>query len=121
MNKEECAFEKMALMMEAMQETERQDAMMDELRAAAFEALILHPGSDYRSWSDILCEQYTLEVYDALGEDKDIIRSSLAKLWMEEYQDTASDLVYTYRDWSKAFATPESVQMYYDLVEETKK
>ena len=118
-SKEEIAFRKMALLMEAMQDTEQEDEALEELKSAAFEALLLHPGCWYGEWSTILVEQYTMEVYDAFGEDEDTIRPSLAKLWMEEYQDVASGQTYTYRDWSKVFATPEAVQFYYDMVDET--
>ena len=120
MGKEDIAFNKMALLMEAIQEVNRRDEAMDELRAAAFEVLLLHPGSDYRSWSDILYEQYTMEVYDAFGEDENVIRPGIAKLWQEEYKDIASGLEYTYSEWAKVFATSEAVQMYYDMIEKLK-
>ena len=118
---EDKSFNKMALLMEAIQEVNRRDEAMDELRAAAFEVLLLHPGSDYRSWSDILYEQYTMEVYDAFGENENVIRPGMAKLWQSEYKDIASGLKHTYGDWAKVFATSEAVQMYYDLVEKLKK
>ncbi|MBQ9417065.1 MAG: hypothetical protein IJU19_00595 [Bacteroidales bacterium] len=119
MNKNDIAFRKMALLMEAMQEIEQEDKVLEKLKSVAFEALLLHPGSGYREWSTILVEQYTMEVYDVFGEDEDDIRPSLAKLWMEDYQDIASGQTYTYRDWSKAFATPEAAQFYKDMVRKT--
>ncbi len=121
MGNDEVAFNKMALLMKSINDVQQSNEAMNELRSAAFEVLLLHPGSDYRSWSDILYDQYTMEVYDAFGENDDTIRPGMAKLWMSGYKDIASGLEYTYREWSRAFATDAAVQMYYDFLKAAKK
>ena len=88
---------------------------LDELKAAAFEVLLLNPGCDQADWADILVEQYGTEVVDAYGKDQAEAYSSLADLWESPYFDTNSGLEYDFKTWARAFATEESVMMYHDM------
>lgn len=111
--KENEAFKKMALLMDAVQTSDA----LEELKSSAFEVLLLHPGSTYKEWSIILAEQYFNELMDAYGKDLDKITSSITALWKERYHDSNSGLEYTFEDWAKALSTEQAVQMYYDLTE----
>lgn len=113
MNKEDLAFQKMALALQASKSVEA----MEDLKASAFEVLLLHPGCYSAKWATILTEQYGTEVVDAFGSDGEKVYSSLMKLWRSEYKDENSGLTRTYEVWAKSFATEEAVQMYYDLTE----
>lgn len=97
------------------------DDALDELKASAFEALLLNPGSEFGDWQQILIEDYPSEVVDAYGCDPDDAVSSLSDLWETPYNDTASGLEYTFETWAQCFYTEASVQMYYDLIEKMKK
>lgn len=88
---------------------------LDELKAAAFEVLLLNPGCDQSDWANILVEQYGTEMLDAYGTDAAEAYASLADLWESPYFDTNSGLEYDYKTWAKAFATEESVMMYHDM------
>ena len=88
---------------------------LDELKAAAFEVLLLNPGCEQADWADILVGQYGTEVVDAYGKDPAEAYASLADLWESPYFDTNSGLEYDYKTWAKAFATEESVMMYHDM------
>ena len=88
---------------------------MDELKASAFEVLLLNPGSDQGDWAQILVEQYGTEVVDAYGNNPDEVYAELADLWETPYLDKNSGLEYKFETWAMAFATEASVQMYYDL------
>ena len=88
---------------------------LDELKAAAFEVLLLNPGCEQSDWANILVEQYGTEVVDAYGKDPEEAYSSLADLWENPYFDTNSGLEYDYKTWARAFATEESVMMYHDM------
>ena len=88
---------------------------LDELKAAAFEVLLLNPGCEQADWAKILVEQYGTEVVDAYGKDPAEAYASLADLWESPYFDTNSGLEYDYKTWAKAFATEESVMMYHDM------
>ena len=88
---------------------------LDELKAAAFEVLLLNPGCDQADWADILVGQYGTEVVDAYGKDPAEAYASLADLWESPYFDTNSGLQYDFKTWARAFATEESVMMYHDM------
>ena len=88
---------------------------LDELKAAAFEVLLLNPGCDQSDWANILVEQYGTEVVDAYGTDAAEAYASLSDLWESPYFDTNSGLEYDYKTWARVFATEESVMMYHDM------
>lgn len=116
-NKEDIAFRKMALFMEAAKKANEQDDTLEELKAAAFEVLRLNPGCDQSDWADILVEQYGTEVVDAYGNTPPEVFAELADLWESPYLDEVSGLEYDYKTWAEAFSTDAAVQMYYDLTE----
>ena len=121
MNNDDIARRKFDMLMQAVEQVNHQDAAMDELRHAAFEVLLLHPGCDLTRWKQILCKQYGTEVVDAYGhidEPYDIVRE-LEKLWTSRYRDDNSGLERTYETWAKAFANEAAVQLYYDLIKDT--
>lgn len=88
---------------------------LDELKAAAFEVLLLNPGCDQAEWADILVGQYGTEVVDAYGKDPAEAYASLADLWESPYFDRNSGLEYDFKTWAEAFSTDAAVQLYYDL------
>lgn len=117
MNKEDIAFQKMALALEATRELQEQDDTLDELKAAAFEVLLLNPGSEHNDWVQLLIEQYATELTDEYGTNPADVYASLDDLWESPYFDKNSGLEYDYKDWAEAFATDAAVQMYYNLTE----
>lgn len=90
---------------------------LDELKAAAFEVLLLNPGCDQADWAKILVEQYGTEVVDAYGKDQAEAYASLEDLWESPYLDKVSGLEYDFKTWAEAFSTDAAVQLYYDLTE----
>lgn len=100
----------------ALQTTQSIDAL-EKLKAAAFEVLLLNPGSEQGDWSQILVEQYGTEVVDAYGNNPNEVFAELVDLWETPYCDKNSELEYTFNQWAEAFATEAAVQMYYDLTE----
>lgn len=90
---------------------------MDELKAAAFECLLLHPGSEFDDWQTRLISDYPAEVVDALGENPAEVYSDIADLWETDYWDPKSDIEQKFCDWALAFATEQSVDIYYRLLE----
>ncbi len=95
------------------------DETLEELKAAAFEVLLLNPGCEQSDWVDILIEQYGTEVVDAYGKDPAEAYASLEALWESPYLDENSGLERSYEEWAQAFATEAAVQMYYDLIKDT--
>lgn len=91
------------------------DETLEELKAAAFEVLLLHPGIGQGDWSQILVEQYGTEVVDAYGSNPNEVFADLADLWQAPYYDGNSTLEYTFETWAQAFATEAAVRMYHDL------
>lgn len=100
-----------------MQDVCSYDETMDELKAAAFEALLLNPGCEQSDWVNILLEQYGTEVVDAYGNNPTEVFADLADLWESSYYDKNSGLEYNFKTWAEAFATDAAVQMYYDLTD----
>ena len=88
---------------------------LEELKTAAFEVLLLNPGCELTDWTNILVEQYGTEVVDAYGNNPDDVFAALTDLWETPYYDFNSGLEYTFKQWAEAFATKQSVEMYYDL------
>ena len=97
-----------------------EDEMLEELKAAAFEVLLLNPGCDEGDWAKILVEQYGTEVVDAFGNNPPEVFALLADLWESPYYDHNSGLEYDYKTWAKALWTDASIQMYYDMVSNKK-
>lgn len=93
---------------------------LGELKAAAFEVLLLNPGCEQKDWADILVEEYGTEVVDAYGKDPAEAYASLEDLWETPYLDEVSGLEYDFKTWAEAFSTDAAVQMYYDLTEKNK-
>lgn len=122
MSKEDIAFKKMAMLFEAMEEAnQQQDETMKELKAAAFEVLLLNPGCEQTDWAEILIRRYGTEVVDALGNNPTDVYASLADLWESPYFDKNSGLEYDYKTWAEIFNNEASVQMYYDMTEKNNK
>lgn len=90
--------------------------LLEELKAAAFEVLLLNPGCEQSDWAKILVEQYGTEVVDAYGTDPEEAYASLEDLWESPYFDRNSGLEYDFKTWANAFATDESVMMYHDML-----
>lgn len=93
------------------------DPLMDELKDAAFEYLLLNPGSEFGDWQQGMIEDYPTEVVDALGNNPADVYSSLADLWEADYEDAKTGIEQRLSDWALAFATEQSVNIYYELVE----
>lgn len=96
------------------------DECLAELKAAAFEVLLLTPGIEMADWVKTMVEQYPCEVADAYGQNPPEVYAALNDLWETPYEDINSGLVYDYKTWAAAFATDEAVRMYYDLTSKMK-
>lgn len=103
-----------------MREQQPGDELLEELKAAAFEVLLLNPGCDESDWASILVEQYGSEVVDAYGSDPQEAFASLADLWESPYFDEASGLEQDFKAWANALYTQESIDMYYHFTERLK-
>lgn len=97
------------------------DTLMDELKAAAFEYLLLNPGSDFGDWQQGLIEQYPTEVVDALGTNPPEVFADLADLWETDYTDPKTGMEQKLSEWAMSFANEYSVSVYYFLVDACKK
>ena len=62
MSNDDIARRKFDLLMEAVEQVKHQDAAMDELRHAAFEVLLLHPGCELEDWGELLAERKRAEL-----------------------------------------------------------
>jgi len=109
------------LLAQAIKELRNDEEELQELKAAAFEALLLNPGSGFGDWEQILIEEYATEVVDAFGVDLADSMAALSDLWETPYSDIASGLEYTFSIWAEAFSTDAAVRMYYDMIEERKR
>lgn len=88
------------------------EELLNELHHAAFEVLLLHPGTTRDTWVQTLMEQYPAEVKDALGTDTETTRERLNKMWGEDYTDTAGN-TRSYADWAALLATENDITEYY--------
>lgn len=90
---------------------------MDELKAAAFEYLLLNPGSEFGDWQQGMIEQYPTEVVDALGSNPEEVFADLADLWETDYTDPKTGMEQKLSEWAMSFANEYSVGVYYFLVD----
>lgn len=88
-----------------------------EIKAAAFEYLLLNPGSDFGDWQDGMLEQYPDDVVDALGNNPPEVFAAFADLWEADYTDPRTGIEQSIKNWALAFATEQSVDLYYRLAE----
>lgn len=93
------------------------DVTLEELKAAAFEALLQYPGSGESDWAQTLVEEYGTEVVDAFGDNPEDAYTSLEDLWDSPYRDPNSGLEYTFNTWAECFCNESSVQMYHDMID----
>lgn len=91
--------------------------LMDELKAAAFEYLLLNPGSEFGDWQQGLIEQYPTEVVDALGSNPEEVFADLADLWESDYEDPKTGTCQKFSEWAMSFANEYAVGIYYYLVD----
>ena len=97
------------------------DPLMDELKDAAFEYLLLNPGSDFGDWQQGLIADYPAEVVDALGNNPPEVYASLTDLWESEYEDPKTGLYQEFKEWAEAFSNESAVGIYYHLVDACEK
>lgn len=131
MDKEDIAFNKMAMLFGSIKQADQEpnedfdeelvneDDSSDtlaELKAAAFEILLTEPGSEFDDWRWELINNYGTELTDEFGSDPFDVDASISDLWETPYYDEASGLEYDFSEWALAFATEQSVQMYYDFI-----
>lgn len=93
------------------------DPLMDELKDAAFEYLLLNPGSEFGDWQQGMIEQYPSEVVDALGNNPGEVHADLADLWESDYLDPNTGMEQKFSEWAMSFANESSVGIYYYLVD----
>ena len=93
------------------------DPLMDELKAAAFEYLLLNPGSEFVDWQSGLIQEYPAEVIDALGDSPDEVYAELADLWEADYLDPKTGMEQKFSEWAMSFANEYAVGVYYALVD----
>jgi hypothetical protein len=91
------------------------EELFNELHHAAFEVLLLHPGTTRDTWVQTLMEQYPTEVTDALGTDTETTCERLEKMWDEDYTDTAGE-TRSYADWAALFATENDISNYFKTI-----
>jgi len=96
-------------------------SLLDELKAAAFEYLLLNPGSEFGDWKQGLISDYPTEVVDALGNNPEEVYADLADLWESDYADPKTGIEQKYSEWAMSFANEYAVGIYYFLVEECAK
>lgn len=92
-----------------------------ELQDAAFEYLLLNPGSEFGDWKQGLISDYPTEVGDALGNNPEEVYADLADLWESDYADPKTGIEQKYSEWAMSFANEYAVGIYYFLVEECAK
>lgn len=97
------------------------DTSMDELKASAFEYLLLNPGSEFGDWQQGLIDEYPTEVVDALGTDPEQVYADLADLWESDYYDPTTGMEQKYSEWAMSFANEYTTGVYYFLVDACKK
>lgn len=90
---------------------------MDDLKDAAFEFLLLNPGSEFGDFQNGLIEGYPCEAVDALGSDPEEAFCALADLWESDYLDPKTGLEQKFSEWAMSFANEYAVGIYYSLVE----
>lgn len=88
-----------------------------ELQEAAFEYLLLNPGSEFGDWQQGLISEYHAEVVDALGNNPTEVNADLADMWEQEYTDPKTGLSQKYSEWAMSFANEHAVGIYYFLVD----
>lgn len=93
------------------------DSSMAELRAAAFEYLLLNPGSEFGDWQQGLIQEYPTEVVDALGNNPGEVNADLADLWESDYTDPKTGIEQKFSKWAMSFANEHAVGIYYYLVD----
>lgn len=91
-----------------------------ELQEAAFEYLLLNPGSEFGDWKQGLISEYHAEVVDALGNNPTEVNADLADMWEQEYTDPKTGLSQKYSEWAMSFANEYAVGVYYFLVDACK-
>lgn len=93
------------------------DTLMDELKEAAFEFLLINPGSEFGDWQQGLIEDYPAEVVDALGNNPTEVFADLADLWESDYLDHNTGIEQKFCEWALSFANENAVGVYYYLVD----
>lgn len=88
-----------------------------ELEAAAFEYLLINPGSEFGDWQQGLISDYPAEVVDALGNNPTEVYADLADMWEQEYADPKTGIEQTFSEWAMSFANENAVGIYYYLVD----
>lgn len=93
------------------------DPLMDELKDASFEYLLLNPGSEFGDWQQGLIQEYPTEVVDALGNNPGEVYADLADLWESDYTDPKTGIEQKFSEWAMSFANESAVGIYYNLVD----
>lgn len=88
-----------------------------ELQEAAFEYLLLNPGSEFGDWQQGLISDYPTEVVDALGTNPEEVNASLADMWESDYEDPKTGVAQKFSEWAMSFANEHAVGIYYFLVD----
>lgn len=92
-------------------------SLMAVLKEAAFEYLLLNPGSEFGDWQQGLISDYPTEVVDAMGTNPEDVCAALADLWETDYEDPKTGIKQRYSEWAMSFANEYAVGIYYYLVE----
>lgn len=93
------------------------DPFLEELKEAAFEYLLLNPGSEFGDWQQGLISGYPTEVVDALGTNTEEVNAALADLWESDYEDPKTGIVQKFCEWAMSFANEYAVGIYYFLAD----
>lgn len=90
---------------------------LQELKEAAFEYLLLNPGSEFGDWQQGLISDYPAEVVDALGNNPNEVFADLADLWESDYEDPKTGIEQKLCEWAMSFANEYAVGIYYFLAD----
>lgn len=88
-----------------------------ELQEAAFEYLLLNPGSEFGDWQQGLISDYPAEVVDALGNNPPEVFADLADMWESDFEDPNTGICQKFSEWAMSFANEYAVGIYYHLVD----
>ena len=86
---------------------------VSEFYHGAWNVLHENPGCDFEKWTDILSEQYPLEIIDEFGANEVDLMNQLRIVWNGyKYFDPITKIDCTYKEWSEYFSSEKSTELY---------
>lgn len=115
MQDNDSAKRKYEILSRILEQADRMEEAGKELRKESFRILIDNPGCDHDRWAQLLLAECGDLLIDAYGTSAQLITDNIRRLWNSHYTDPRTGIEKPLRTWAQVFATPESVQLYYDL------